>query len=185
MKNLNRIIFSILLFVGILNAQIIDILTAPKFSISGKVVDIKEGTPLVGANVYLARTSHGTATTEEGLYNISGVRTGSYLVKVTYIGYTMFEDSITIIDEDLSKDFALSYTSIQGEEVVVTGQAKGQMDAINRQLASKSLKNIVSSDRIQELPDANAAESVARIPGVTIKRVTAYNAKFVNAFKVR
>ena len=65
MKNLNRIIFSILLFIGILNAQIIDILTAPKFSISGKVVDIKEGTPLVGANVYLARTSHGTATTEE------------------------------------------------------------------------------------------------------------------------
>jgi outer membrane receptor for ferrienterochelin and colicin len=44
------------------------------------------------------------------------------------------------------------------------------MDAINRQLASKSLKNIVSSDRIQELPDANAAESVARIAGVTIKR---------------
>ena len=121
MKKLNRIIFLILLFVGILNAQIIDILTAPKFSISGKVVDIKEGTPLVGANVYLARTSHGTATTEEGLYNISGVRTGSYLVKVTYIGYTMFEDSITIIDENLSKDFALSYTSIQGEEVVVTG----------------------------------------------------------------
>ena len=170
MKNFNKYIFSILLFVGLSNAQILDVLTAPKFSISGKVVDIKEGTPLVGANVYLAGTSHGTATTEDGFYNISGVREGSYLVKVTYIGYKTFEDSITILGEDLLKDFTLSYTSIQGEEVVVTGQAKGQMDAINRQLASKSLKNVVSSDRIQELPDANAAESVARIPGVTIKR---------------
>ena len=27
------------------------------------------------------------------------------------------------------------------------------------------LVNIISSDRIQELPDANAAETVARIPG--------------------
>ena len=170
MKNFNKYIFSILLFVGLSNAQILDVLTAPKFSISGKVVDIKEGTPLVGANVYLAGTSHGTATTEDGFYNISGVREGSYLVKVTYIGYKTFEDSITILGEDLSINFTLSYTSIQGEEVVVTGQAKGQMDAINRQLASKSLKNVVSSDRIQELPDANAAESVARIPGVTIKR---------------
>ena len=44
------------------------------------------------------------------------------------------------------------------------------MDAINKQLAAKSLVNVVSSDRIQELPDANAAESVARVPGVTIKR---------------
>ena len=71
MKNFNKYIFSILLFVGLSNAQILDVLTTPKFSISGKVVDIKEGTPLVGANVYLAGTSHGTATTEDGFYNIS------------------------------------------------------------------------------------------------------------------
>ena len=42
------------------------------------------------------------------------------------------------------------------------------MDAINKQLKAKSIKNIVSSDRIQELPESNAAEAVARIPGVSI-----------------
>ena len=52
----------------------------------------------------------------------------------------------------------------------MTAQAKGQMDAINRQLNARSIVNIISSDRIQELPDANAAESVARVPGVSIKR---------------
>ena len=41
------------------------------------------------------------------------------------------------------------------------------MDAINKQLKAKSIKNIVSSDRIQELPESNAAEAVARIPGVS------------------
>ena len=59
---------------------------------------------------------------------------------------------------------------MEGSEVIVTVQAKGQMDAINKQLNSKSLVNIISSDRIQELPDANAAETVARVPGVSIRR---------------
>ena len=145
-------------------------MAAQKVSLSGIVSDTKEETPLVGANVYIVGTSLGTATNEEGFYTIKGIKKGSYVVKVTYIGYKTLEDSIVLNEEDISKDFILSYTSIQGEEVVVTGQAKGQMDAINKQLASKSIINVVSSDRIQELPDANAAESVARIPGVTIKR---------------
>ena len=162
MKSIIRFICSIFFILGIMVAQ--------KASLTGIVSDTKEGTPLAGANVYLVGTSLGTATNGEGNYTISGISKGAYLVKVTYIGYTTLEDSIFIDAEDLKKDFVLSYTSIQGEEVVVTGQAKGQLDAINKQLASKSLINVVSSDRIQELPDANAAESVARVPGVTIKR---------------
>ena len=162
MKSLIRLISSIFFTISILSAQ--------KVSLTGTVSDSKQGTPLVGANVYLTGTSLGTATNDEGTFTISGISQGSYIVKVTYIGYVSFEDSITINAEDISRDFVLSYTSIQGQEVVVTGQARGQMDAINKQLAAKSLINVVSSDRIQELPDANAAESVARVPGVTIKR---------------
>jgi len=56
---------------------------------------------------------------------------------------------------------------ITGEEVIVTAQARGQTAAINQQLASNTIANIVSSDRIRELPDANAAESKGRLPGVS------------------
>ena len=64
----------------------------------------------------------------------------------------------------------MNFNTIQGKAIEVTAQAKGQMDAINKQLKAKSIKNIVSSDKIQELPDANAAEAVSRVPGVSIKR---------------
>ena len=148
----------------------ISTLVGQKVSISGKVTDAVSGTPLIGANVFLSGTSLGTATNDEGQYIINGVGKGDYTVKVTYIGYTTLEDSLIIDSVDVTRNFTLNYTSIQGEEVVVMGQAKGQLDAINKQLASKSMINVVSSDRIQELPDANAAESVARVPGVTIKR---------------
>ena len=65
--------------------------------------------------------------------------------------------------EEVTQNFELNYATIEGKTVEVTAQARGQMDAINRQLKAKSIKNIVSSDRIQELPDANAAEAVARV----------------------
>ena len=100
-----------------------------------------------------------------------------YTIKVSYIGYETLTDTIQLdqtselLDgKNFTKDFKLNYTTIEGNEVTVTAQAKGQMAAINKQLNAKSLVNIISSDRIRELPDANAAETVARVPGVSIQR---------------
>ena len=59
---------------------------------------------------------------------------------------------------------------IGGEQITVTAQAEGQMAAINQQLSARTITNVVSSARIQELPDANAAESVGKLPGVAILR---------------
>ena len=139
--------------------------------LTGYVKDANNEDPLPGANVFIVGSSLGTAASENGEYKISNLNEGTYLIRVEYIGYLTVEDSINIIgDVDAKLDFNLNYTTIEGSEVNVTAQAKGQMDAINRQLNANSIVNIVSADRIQELPDANAAESVARVPGVSIKR---------------
>ena len=140
-------------------------------TITGTVRDTVTGDPLLGANVFLVGTSFGDAADKNGSYSFSNVPSGDYLIKATYIGYTTKEDSITVTDgQDLTYDFGLSYTAIEGEMVTVSVQARGQMSAINQQLSSRSIVNVVSADRIQELPDANAAESVARLPGVSIQR---------------
>ena len=140
-------------------------------SISGTVKDSLNGDKLIGANVFIQGTSLGAATTDNGEYKINNVGLGTYTVKVSYIGYQSREIEITLSEaKNYDQNFNLNYTTVEGKTVVVTAQAKGQMDAINRQLKAKSIKNIVSSDRIQELPDANAAESVSRIPGVSIRR---------------
>ena len=113
----------------------------------------------------------GAAAIDDGIFTINNIKPGSYTVKVSYIGYKSKEIEIELTEaKKYEQDFFLEYTTIEGQTVVVMSQAKGQMDAINRQLKAKSIKNIVSSDRIQELPDANAAETVARIPGVSIRR---------------
>jgi len=147
------------------------------YTISGYVTDTKSEQSLIGANIYIEGTSLGSATDEKGYYKITSVKEGTYTIKVSYIGYETLTDTIQLdqtselLDgKNFTKDFKLNYTTIEGNEVTVTAQAKGQMAAINKQLNAKSLVNIISSDRIRELPDANAAETVARVPGVSIQR---------------
>ena len=149
----------------------IPLLLSQSASITGTVNDSKNGDPLIGANIYILGTSLGSASSDDGKYIITNIDTGAYTLRVSYIGYESKEIGMVLtVPETYTQNFELNYVTIEGEAIEVTAQAKGQMDAINKQLKAKSIMNIVSSDRIRELPDANAAESVARVPGVSIKR---------------
>ncbi len=64
----------------------------------------------------------------------------------------------------------MEIVAIEGRTFEVIAQASGQRQAINQQLSSNQIINVVSADKIQELPDANAAESVGRLPGIIVLR---------------
>ena len=139
--------------------------------IRGRVTDNSTGAPLPGANVFLEGTSLGSATDMDGTYTINNVPPGNYTLQVKYLGYTPTKFEITIGNNVvLEQNAKLEYMVIEGEELVVTAQAEGQMQAINQQITSTSIKNIVSSAKIQELPESNAAEAVGRLPGVSLQR---------------
>jgi TonB-dependent receptor len=140
-------------------------------SIKGKVVDATTGEPLIGGNVVVMNTSIGAATDINGMYYLRVVPVGKRLIRVSYIGYEEATQEVTITGgEVLELNFKLTPRAIEGEAVVVTAQMKGQDAAINQQLTSNTIANIVAADRIRELPDVNAAESIGRLPGVAISR---------------
>lgn len=139
--------------------------------IAGIITDAATGETLPGANLLLEGTGIGTATDTEGRYLIVQVPAGQYTLLVTYVGYQRQAIPITVTDgETLALDIALSFEAFEGEEIVITAQVEGQVAAINQQLTSNTITNVVSKARIQELPDVNAAESVGRLPGVSILR---------------
>ncbi len=144
-----------------------------KATLTGRIMDVQIKEPLIGANVWLDGTGFGSATDKNGKYVIVNVPPGDYVLRISYIGYQEVRDSIRVkVGQTIRKDYALQYAgALEGESISVTAQAKGQMSAINEQLNSPLIKNVVSSDRILELPDANAAESVGRLPGVSVLRV--------------
>ena len=139
--------------------------------IRGTVLDKSTGEPLYGANIILEGTSLGAATTIEGEYIIRQIAPGNYNLIIKYIGYNEKRIPVTVKSGSTTEvNVELEYVAIKGEEVVITAQAEGQIEAINQQLSSNTITNVVSADRIREIPDANAAETVGRLPGISIIR---------------
>ncbi|MGA9408505.1 MAG: TonB-dependent receptor [Bacteroidota bacterium] len=140
-------------------------------SIKGRILDKSTGDPLIGANVLVLTTSLGAAADVDGVVVLNNVPAGKQTLKISYLGYKTITAEVTIPENGtLQQEFRLSPQTIEGQEVVVTAQASGQNAAINQQLTSNNIANVVSSARIQELPDANAAESIGRLPGVSLIR---------------
>ncbi|MBN2425253.1 MAG: TonB-dependent receptor [Calditrichaceae bacterium] len=136
--------------------------------IEGYVLDGQTGDGLPGANVFLEGTSLGSATDVGGKFVIPNVPAGSYTLVVNYVGYQEKTVDITVEEgQKLQQVIDLDFQAIEGEVIEVTAQAVGQMQAINQQLASDKIASIVSEQRIQELPDFNAASALSRLPGVS------------------
>ncbi len=173
-KNISRLTLFIYLIISSL------IYSQQNGGVKGNVKDIITGEPLIGANVFLEGTTRGAATDIDGNYRITNIPPGKYILKASYLGYANKELEITVkSNRTLSIDIGLKFIIVKGEEVVVTGQAEAQMAAINQQLSARSIKNVVSAKRIQEIPDANAAEAVGRLPGVSLIRSGGEGSKVV------
>jgi TonB-dependent receptor len=140
-------------------------------SLKGTITDASNNETLIGVNVIVVGTSLGAATDIEGQFRIVGIPERVFNIKISCVGY---EPQTIEVDfsksNEVVKNIALKSQVIQGEEVVVTAQMRGQLAAINQQITSNRIVNVVSEEKIQELPDANAAEAIGRLPGVSIIR---------------
>ncbi|MFO7444983.1 MAG: TonB-dependent receptor, partial [Ignavibacteriaceae bacterium] len=166
--------------ITLLFLQIITISLYADGNIRGTIQDAQTNDPLPYSNIVLLGTSWGASADAEGRYNISSIPAGTYTLRASYVGYKTEEATVEIINgRTIEFDFKLNAESIEGETVVITAQAEGQLQAINEQLNSIAVKSVVSAAKIKELPDANAAESVSRLPGVSLLRTGGEGSKVV------
>lgn len=147
-------------------------LNAQSGEVSGVLSDGTSGELLPGANIYIEGIGMGTVTNLAGEYKLMNIPEGTHTVSFSYIGYVEQKKDITIQGgESVKLDILMAYDAVNLEEVVVTTQLLGQARAMNRQLNSDAMVNVVSSDKIKELPDVNAAEAIGRLPGISVQRV--------------
>jgi len=139
--------------------------------LQGVVKDSTSGQELIGANVFLKGTAMGAVSDIEGKYKIGGIPEGTYSLRFSYLGFTTKIIEVKIVgDQTIVINSKLVPDVIEGNEVVITAQARGQLSAMNQQLKSTTIVNVVSEEKIKELPDANAAEAIGRLPGVSLIR---------------
>ncbi len=140
-------------------------------AIFGTVTDGETGEPLPGATIRVPGTSQGAISDAYGEFYFTISREGKVDIEVSFLGFEKQTIAVELSLGSLEEvNAALTSNSLQMAEVVITGQALGQMAAINQQIQAKSIVNIVSKDKIESLPDQNAAESVGRLPGISIQR---------------
>ncbi len=58
----------------------------------------------------------------------------------------------------------------EGGEVVVTGIRRSIADALETKREANSIVDVISAEDVGKLPDSNIADSLARLPGVTVDR---------------
>ncbi|HUF08409.1 MAG TPA: carboxypeptidase-like regulatory domain-containing protein, partial [Rhodothermales bacterium] len=148
--------------------------------IEGTVTDAFTGETLVGVNVTIDGTSIGAAADLDGHFVLRRVPSGNHVLVFSYIGYETSRRPIEVRSgERLEVDMALTEERITGDEVTISAQRQGQQQAINRQITSDHIVNVVSEARLQELPDFNAAAALSRLPGISTQKSSGEDNKVV------
>ncbi len=159
-------IFLMLVFISpMINAQ-------ESGGIRGQVVDSTNNEAIYGVNIYIQQLARGAATNLDGNFEIRSIPNGSYQIRITYLGYQTKNITVEVVNGQVTDlgEVLLTSDYLMGEEITVLAQAAGQAAAIKSQIESNTIVNVVSKERLSELPDQNAAESVARLPGVSVQR---------------
>lgn len=136
-------------------------------TIAGTVVDSANGEPLPGVNVVVEGTQQGEATDGQGQYEITGVETGTYAVRATFVGYEDAVQSGVQVQEGATTtvDFALSAATQQLEDVVVVGYGTQQETDVTGSVS------MVEAEEISKLSVRNPVEALrGKAAGVSVTR---------------
>lgn len=130
-------------------------------TLSGKVTDAETGTPLTGANVYIADARIGAVTNTQGDYSFHNIPVGHHVIEVSYSG---FNTAVLHIDVTGSgtRNFALTPAVREQQGITVTGVAQ----ATNVRNSPVPVTIMRKADMLHT-PATNIIDLLSRQPGVS------------------
>ncbi|NBC04968.1 MAG: SusC/RagA family TonB-linked outer membrane protein [Bacteroidetes bacterium] len=133
-------------------------------TMTGTVTDFRTGDPIPGVNIFIPDIKRGTSTNTDGEYSIENLETGSYQVRITFIGYKSKTAEVDVGIGTTVADFILEEDLIGLEDIVVTAQ---QIEREERELGYSVTS--VSSEELTVARDPNLINSLSgKAPGVHI-----------------
>lgn len=139
-------------------------------AIGGAITD-SSGAVLQGAEISLQKPALTVSTNEQGRFFINGLTPGTYNLTITYVGLAPFTTTTTVNAGQTANVDAQLHIANQGETVVVSAaRASAEAEAINVERAADNLLQVMPSEVITSLPNANLADALGRLPSVTLER---------------
>ena len=140
-------------------------------SVAGKMTDADfNDEPLAFANVLIKGTTMGATSDFDGLYEISGLEPGDYVVVFSYVGYETREVPVLVEAGKVSEVNVSMAASAQALDEVVVTVVRRQDSQVAQLLAQKKAVTVVESIGAKELGRLNvsdAASATEKIAGVT------------------
>lgn len=131
--------------------------------ISGKVLDKKDGTPLLGVNILIDELKIGTASSLDGTFEFNNIKNGTYTIRFSYIGHKTIVKKITLPGDDNIK-VELEEGTVNLNDVVVTGNPFGTdtKDIAQSTLSISNLDLLIRSS-------SNISNTLNFQPGISVR----------------
>jgi len=135
--------------------------------VKGVLFDESNGESVPFANVVLEGTKHGCATDINGFFLINKVPAGTYTLRVRFVGYEEYTETITIANhKTLTRTIHLKPSSQLLEAVEVTDSR-----AEERRMQTQVSVEKITASQIQQMPSiggqADLAQYMQVLPGVS------------------
>jgi len=160
----------VLFFVCIIFFQLTAFAQVSSVTLSGIVRDSKDNLPLPYVNVTLRKQAdsamvQGTITNEQGQFTMAGIRPGSYILQVTYLGYNTFVKEQLVGSLSAFLDLGtigLQVDSRMLSEVVITATAA-------EGVSEKMDKKVFSLDNNMSQTGGSVLQAMQNLPGITVQ----------------
>jgi len=141
-----------------------------KSSISGRVTD-QSGALLQGAQISLAPKEGVVVSNVQGQFFINNLDAGSYTLTVSYVGFESAMKNVEVAaGKNVTVDISLHIPSQNAEVLVTAPRPSAEASAINVQRTADNIVQVLPSEVIRSLPNANMADALGRLPSVTLER---------------
>ncbi|HNM32661.1 MAG TPA: TonB-dependent receptor, partial [Chitinophagales bacterium] len=153
---------------------------AHQFSVTGRVIDAKDNSPLIGVNILLTNIkdstkSIGVSTDIDGKFTITPVDSGKYVLDVSYISYKTILKMISVNENIQLKDITLTEESKLLKEVVIQDkqirvQQLGDTSQFNAS-AFKTNKDATTEDLLTKMPGVTSDNGTLKVNGEQVQKV--------------
>ena len=135
---------------------------AQSYNASGKIVDVEEDN-IIGANVVLASTTDSlfrvTATNKYGNFVMENIPQGSYILKVSYVGFKTLKQQVFV-----RGNVDLGFVTLEVDEV-----ALAEIEVVEQIVMAVQKEDTTeyNAEAFKTNPDATAEDLLKKMPGVT------------------
>jgi len=140
-------------------------------TLSGKLVDTRDGSPVEGARIFISGQTADIRSDADGVFKVE-LNSGKYSVSVLHSGFnTITRDDVEVTaGGELTIDLQLTPAGSELEEyVVVEPYIAGSLASVLEERRSDvAVANILGAEQISKAGDSDAAGALSRVTGLTL-----------------